>query len=104
MPTYDYKCTECDKRFEVSQSIHEDSLTTIDGCPVKKVFGAVSISFKGSGFYRNDSRGTSSSTDSSTSTKKTSSTTSADSSSTSTSDTKKSEPKKSKGPTSDSAA
>ncbi len=71
MPTYDYKCTVCDERFEVTQSIHEDSLTTIEDCAVsedslhhvKKVFGAVSISFKGSGFYRNDSRGSKSSTD-----------------------------------------
>lgn len=59
MPTYDYRCTICEEEFEVFQSFSEDSLTTIEGKDhehtVKKVFSPVGISFKGSGFYKNDS-------------------------------------------------
>ena len=59
MPTYQYRCTECDHAFEQFQSFTEDALTV---CPVcggrlRKVFNAVGVVFKGSGFYRNDSRG-----------------------------------------------
>ena len=71
MPTYDYACQTCGTRFEVIQSFSEDSLTR---CPaadsiaspaactqpgegqVSKVFSVPSITFKGDGFYRNDSR------------------------------------------------
>ena len=58
MPTYQYACTECGHDFEAVQSFTDDALTE---CPVchgrlRKVFGAVGIVFKGSGFYRNDSR------------------------------------------------
>ncbi len=66
MPIYDYKCTTCGERLEVEQSITEDSLTSAPGCPeggdhtLKKVFHPVGISFKGSGFYKNDARGSSS--------------------------------------------
>ncbi|MYB24731.1 MAG: FmdB family transcriptional regulator [Acidimicrobiia bacterium] len=71
MPTYQYRCRTCDARFEVQQSFSDDSLTT---CPtaasehsppacaapgegdVRKVFTAPSITFKGDGFYKTDSR------------------------------------------------
>ena len=63
MPTYDYRCETCGKTFEVFQSFSEDPLTE---CPdksctgtVKKIFSAPGISFKGSGFYKNDSRSSS---------------------------------------------
>ena len=64
MPTYPYACTECDHRFEQVQAFSDASLTE---CPVcggrlRKVFSSVGIVFKGSGFYRNDSRATASST------------------------------------------
>lgn len=65
MPTYEYKCTECDERFEVVQSMLEDDLTELPGDDhehkLKKVFSPVGIAFKGDGFYRNDARGSSSS-------------------------------------------
>ena len=58
MPTYPYACTACDHRFEQVQAFSDPSLTE---CPVcggrlRKVFSSVGIVFKGSGFYRNDSR------------------------------------------------
>ncbi|GAA4851090.1 FmdB family zinc ribbon protein [Saccharopolyspora rosea] len=66
MPTYQYACTECDHRFEAVQSFSEDSLTECPECTgrLRKLFNAVGIVFKGSGFYRTDSRssGSSSST------------------------------------------
>lgn len=62
MPTYQYQCTECGDGLEVVQKFTDDSLTECPGCKgrLKKVFSAVGIVFKGSGFYRNDSRGSSS--------------------------------------------
>jgi putative FmdB family regulatory protein len=59
MPTYEYACTECGDRTEVVQSISDPSLTTcaICGGTLRKVFSPVGIVFKGSGFYRTDSRG-----------------------------------------------
>lgn len=60
MPTYEYVCTSCDTPLEVVQSIHEPSLTdcpSCDGGRLRKVFGNVGVVFKGSGFYRTDSRG-----------------------------------------------
>ena len=59
MPTYEYRCKECGHELEVVQSFTDDSLTTCDVCggPLRKVFGNVGIAFKGSGFYKNDSRG-----------------------------------------------
>ena len=60
MPTYEYVCTTCDTPLEVVQSIHEPSLTdcpSCDGGRLRKVFGNVGVVFKGSGFYRTDSRG-----------------------------------------------
>jgi len=59
MPTYEYACTECGDRTEVVQSISDPSLTTCAVCggTLRKVFSPVGIVFKGSGFYRTDSRG-----------------------------------------------
>ena len=60
MPTYEYVCTSCDTPLEVVQSIHEPSLTDCPSCAdgrLRKVFGNVGVVFKGSGFYRTDSRG-----------------------------------------------
>ena len=59
MPTYEYVCTECGAPLEVVQSIHEPSLTECPACRgrLRKVFGNVGVVFKGSGFYRTDSRG-----------------------------------------------
>ena len=64
MPTYQYACTECGHRFEAVQSFHEDSLTHCPECDgrLRKVFNAVGVVFKGSGFYRTDSRSGTSST------------------------------------------
>jgi putative FmdB family regulatory protein len=59
VPTYDYRCKSCDHELEVVQSFTDDALTTCELCggDLRKVFGSVGISFKGSGFYKNDSRG-----------------------------------------------
>ncbi|MDT2009193.1 FmdB family zinc ribbon protein [Rhodococcus jostii] len=61
MPTYSYACTECDNRFDIVQSFSDDSLTVCPACSgkLRKLFNSVGIVFKGSGFYRTDSRGTS---------------------------------------------
>ena len=58
VPTYQYKCTECDEPLEAQQSFSEPSLTECPACGghLRKVFNAVGVVFKGSGFYRNDSR------------------------------------------------
>lgn len=58
MPTYQYKCTECDHAFEQFQSFSDDALTACPLCQgrLRKIFNAVGVVFKGSGFYRNDSR------------------------------------------------
>ncbi len=58
MPTYQYACTACDHRFEAVQSFSDDALTVCPSCEgaLRKVFSAVGVVFKGSGFYRNDSR------------------------------------------------
>ncbi|MFF8412061.1 FmdB family zinc ribbon protein [Streptomyces omiyaensis] len=63
MPTYQYQCTECGEGLEAVQKFTDDALTECPACHgrLKKVFSAVGIVFKGSGFYRNDSRGASSS-------------------------------------------
>ncbi|MFI1419529.1 FmdB family zinc ribbon protein [Streptomyces sp. NPDC020731] len=63
MPTYQYQCTECGEGLEAVQKFSDDALTECPNCKgrLKKVFSAVGIVFKGSGFYRNDSRGSSSS-------------------------------------------
>lgn len=63
MPTYQYQCTECGEGLEAVQKFTDEALTVCPSCDgrLKKVFSAVGIVFKGSGFYRNDSRGASSS-------------------------------------------
>ncbi|MFD8395405.1 FmdB family zinc ribbon protein [Streptomyces sp. NPDC059680] len=63
MPTYQYQCTECGDGLEAVQKFTDDALTECPNCGgrLKKVFSAVGIVFKGSGFYRNDSRGSTSS-------------------------------------------
>lgn len=58
MPTYQYVCTACDHRLEAVQSFADDPLTECPVCAggLRKLFGSVGIVFKGSGFYRTDSR------------------------------------------------
>jgi putative FmdB family regulatory protein len=58
VPTYSYACTECDNRFDVVQAFTDDSLTTCEKCSgrLRKLFNSVGVVFKGSGFYRTDSR------------------------------------------------
>ena len=92
MPTYQYACTECGHAFEQVQSFTDDSLTECPECQgrLRKLFNAVGGVFKGSGFYRTDSRapeGSSSSSGASTKTE-TKSDTKSDSKSGSTSETK----------------
>ena len=69
MPTYQYACTDCDHAFEQVQSFSEDSLTTCPQCEgrLRKIFNAVGVVFKGSGFYKTDSRSGASSSSSSSS-------------------------------------
>jgi putative FmdB family regulatory protein len=64
VPTYQYACTECGHAFEQFQSFSDDALTECPECQgrLRKVFNAVGVVFKGSGFYRNDSRDKKSST------------------------------------------
>jgi putative FmdB family regulatory protein len=63
LPTYQYQCTECGEALEAVQKFTDDALTVCPNCQgrLRKVFSAVGVVFKGSGFYRNDSRGTTSS-------------------------------------------
>src|SRR5580693_588048 len=63
VPTYQYQCTECGEALEVVQKFTDDSLTVCPACEgkLRKVYSAVGIVFKGSGFYRTDSRNGSSS-------------------------------------------
>jgi putative FmdB family regulatory protein len=58
VPTYSYACTECDNKFDLVQSFSEDALTECPQCDgrLRKLFGKVGVVFKGSGFYRTDSR------------------------------------------------
>jgi putative FmdB family regulatory protein len=57
MPTYQYQCSACDHAFEVFQFFSEEPLSICPECKgeVKKVFSAVGVVFKGSGFYKTDS-------------------------------------------------
>lgn len=61
MPTYEYACKSCGEQLEVVQSFRDDPLTTCPECegPLRKVFGNIGIAFKGSGFYKTDSRSSS---------------------------------------------
>ncbi|MCF3147212.1 FmdB family zinc ribbon protein [Streptomyces platensis] len=96
MPTYQYQCTECGEGLEAVQKFTDDALTECPACNgrLKKVFSAVGIVFKGSGFYRNDSRGSSSSSSPAKSASTSGTTSSSDSSSSSSgsSDSKSSAP------------
>jgi putative FmdB family regulatory protein len=58
VPTYQYACTECGQQLEAVQSFSDPALTDCPACRgrLRKVFNSVGIVFKGSGFYRNDSR------------------------------------------------
>ncbi|MEE2059758.1 FmdB family zinc ribbon protein [Rhodococcus artemisiae] len=58
MPTYSYACTTCDNKFDIVQSFSDESLTECPQCTgkLRKLFNSVGIVFKGSGFYRTDSR------------------------------------------------
>jgi putative FmdB family regulatory protein len=58
VPTYQYACTACDEQLEVRQSFTDDPLTTCPRCEgrLRKIFNAVGVVFKGSGFYKTDSR------------------------------------------------
>jgi putative FmdB family regulatory protein len=61
LPTYEYACKSCGEHLEVVQSFKDEPLTTCPACggPLRKVFGNIGISFKGSGFYKTDSRSSS---------------------------------------------
>ncbi|GAA1731669.1 hypothetical protein GCM10009809_28910 [Isoptericola hypogeus] len=70
MPTYAYRCADCNHVFDVHQAFTDESLTVCPECggSLRKQYGSVGVTFKGSGFYRTDSRkGASSSTASSSS-------------------------------------
>lgn len=64
MPTYSYRCRDCDVAFDIHQSFEEDSLTDCPQCGggLRKLFNTVGVVFKGSGFYRTDSRASNEST------------------------------------------
>ena len=70
MPTYEYECQACHERVEAVQKFSDAALTTCPKCggELRKVFSAVGIVFKGSGFYKNDSRSSATSTAPATST------------------------------------
>ncbi|GGQ41723.1 hypothetical protein GCM10010166_06690 [Couchioplanes caeruleus subsp. azureus] len=85
MPTYQYACTECGEQLERVQSFSDPALTECPACngKLRKVFNSVGIVFKGSGFYRNDSRSGNGSSDKSTTSSTSSSDSKSESSSTS---------------------
>src|SRR3954471_6480380 len=87
VPTYQYACTECGHAFEQVQSFSEDAPTVCPACSgkLRKLYNAVGVVFKGSGFYRTDSRSASGSSESTPSTTAASSSTSSPSSSSSSS-------------------
>lgn len=89
MPTYEYRCKSCGHEMEVQQAFSDAPLETCPECqgPLRKVYGNVGISFKGSGFYKNDARSSSGSSS------KSKSSSSSDASSTSGSDSSSSSEK-----------
>ena len=106
MPTYEYRCKQCAEHLEVVQSFKDDALTTCPNCggDLRKVFGNIGITFKGSGFYKTDSRPaakseSSSSSDSGSSSSSSDSKKSDTKSDSKTSDSKKSDSKKSEAKT-----
>lgn len=62
MPTYAYACKQCGHRFDAVQSFADPALTECPVCggPLRKEYGSIGVTFNGSGFYRTDSRATSS--------------------------------------------
>ncbi|MDH6532461.1 putative FmdB family regulatory protein [Aurantimicrobium minutum] len=58
MPTYSYRCTQCENAFDIQQALSDESLTECHEChgKLRKVFNMVGVTFNGSGFYRTDSR------------------------------------------------
>ena len=58
MPTYEYRCKDCGEHLEVVQSFTDEALTECPNCAgsLRKVLGNIGITFKGSGFYKTDSR------------------------------------------------
>ncbi|QIM15217.1 FmdB family transcriptional regulator [Leucobacter insecticola] len=58
MPTYAYRCVDCEHNFDIYQSFSDDALTSCPECggTLRKVFGSLGVTFNGSGFYRTDSR------------------------------------------------
>lgn len=58
MPTYAYRCKDCGHAFDAVQAFTDDALTECPACGgvLRKQYGSVGVSFKGSGFYRTDSR------------------------------------------------
>jgi putative FmdB family regulatory protein len=64
VPTYEYRCRSCGHELEVVQSFSDDALTECPNCQgqLRKVFGSIGVTFKGTGFYKNDSRSSGSST------------------------------------------
>ena len=83
MPTYEYRCKACGHELEIVQAFTDDALSRCPSCgaeQLRKVFGSVGISFKGSGFYKNDSRGKTTSTTPSTTPEKTAASSDGDSS------------------------
>jgi len=58
MPLYEYRCRDCGHQFEIQQSLKDDALSECPACSggLRKVFSPVGIAFKGSGFYKTDSR------------------------------------------------
>ena len=88
MPTYTYQCTQCGDKFDIVQKFTDDALSTCEKCDgkLRKLFNSVGIVFKGSGFYRTDSRsGSTASESASTNSSSSSSSESSSSSSSSTS-------------------
>jgi putative FmdB family regulatory protein len=93
MPTYEYACKACGEHLEVVQSFKDDPLTECPNCggELRKVFSPVGIAFKGSGFYKTDSRPASSKSESSSSSSSSSESKSSDSKSESKSSSSSSE-------------
>jgi putative FmdB family regulatory protein len=58
MPTYSYRCTQCDNAFDIHQAFTDDALTVCEVCGgrLRKLFNTIGVTFNGSGFYRTDSR------------------------------------------------
>jgi putative FmdB family regulatory protein len=100
LPTYQYACTECGHAFEQVQSFSDDALSVCPECQgrLRKVFNAVGVVFKGSGFYRTDSRGKQAAAEASTSSSGDASKSSSDSSSSSSSSSSDSSSKSTKSP------